>query len=200
MFYASDGVEALEVLDANAGRISMILLDIIMPRMNGIKFLRRRGEDEMLSRIPVIVLTSDKNAELETLKMGAMDFITKPYDMPEIILARVRRIIEFIEDRQIIQEVERDELIDLYTRGIFFEYSRRLQVAQGDDDRDVIAVDVDHFRLVNEVYGKGFGDELLRAVAEGLWDVVRDGFGIACRVDVDLFYVYLNRRDDYEEV
>ena len=198
VLFAGDGVEALEILEAQAGRISMILLDIIMPRMNGIEFLRRHGADEALSRIPVIVLTADKNAELETLKMGALDFIPKPYDMPEIILARVRRIIEFVEDRQIIQEVERDELTGLYTRGFFFEYCRRLQGNQNDACRDVVAVDVDHFRLVNEVYGRGFGDELLCAVAAGIWDEVRDGFGIACRSDMDLFYIYLNRRDDYE--
>ncbi|MBQ8110290.1 MAG: EAL domain-containing protein [Clostridia bacterium] len=200
VLYASDGLEALEILETYPGRVAMILLDILMPRMDGIEFLRRRGADEALSRIPVIVLTSDKDAELETLKMGALDFIAKPYDMPEIILARIQRIIEFVEDRQIIQEVERDELTGLYTRGFFFEYSRRLQAAQGGELRDVIAVDVDHFRLVNEVYGKGFGDELLCAVADGIWDELRGGFGIACRGDVDLFYVYLNQREDYEAV
>ncbi|MBR1821629.1 MAG: EAL domain-containing protein [Clostridia bacterium] len=197
---AADGVEAVELLEAHPGQIAMILLDIIMPRMNGIEFLKRRGADEALSRIPVIVLTSDKDAELETLKLGALDFITKPYDMPEIILARVRRIIEFVEDRQIIQDVERDALTGLYTRGFFFEYCRRLPTPADGERRDVIAVDVDHFRLVNEVYGKGFGDELLGAVAEGIREVAHDGFGIGCRGDVDLFYLLLDQRDDYEAI
>ncbi len=197
---AVDGVEALEVLAGHPGQIAMILLDILMPRMNGIEFLKRRQQDDTLSRIPVIVLTSDKDAELETLKLGALDFITKPYDMPEIILARVRRIIEFVEDRQIIQDVERDELTGLYTRGFFFEYCRRLPAPPRGERRDVIAVDVDHFRLVNEVYGKGFGDRLLCAVADGIHDVVHAGFGIGCRGDVDLFYVLLNQRRDYEAV
>ena len=197
---ARDGVEAMEVLRANPGRVSMILLDILMPRMDGIEFLKRRALDETLSRIPVIVLTTDKGAELETLELGALDFIAKPYDMPEIILARVARIIEFVEDRQIIQDVERDELTGLYTRGFFFEYCRRLPVPSGDERRDVIAVDVDHFRLVNEVYGKGFADELLCAVAEGIHDIANQGFGIGCRADVDLFYLLLNHREDYEAV
>ena len=197
---AVDGVEALEVLAGHPGQIAMILLDILMPRMDGIEFLKRRQQDDILSRIPVIVLTSDKDAELETLKLGALDFITKPYDMPEIILARVRRIIEFVEDRQIIQDVERDELTGLYTRGFFFEYCRRLPAPPRGERRDVIAVDVDHFRLLNEVYGKGFGDQLLCAVADGIHDVVHAGFGIGCRGDVDLFYVLLNQRRDYEAV
>ena len=197
---AGDGVEALEVLKAHPGQVAMILLDIIMPRMNGFEFLRQRSMDETLNRIPVIVLTSDKNAELEMLKLGALDFITKPYDMPEIILARVRRIIEFVEDRQIIQDVERDELTGLYTRGFFFEYCRRLPPAPAGEGRDVVALDIDHFRLVSEVYGKGFADELLCAVAEGIHEVVRDGFGIGCRGDDDLFYVLLNHREDYEAI
>ena len=195
---ACDGAEAMEILRARPGRIAMILLDILMPRMDGIEFLKRRAADEALCRVPVIVLTSDKDAELQTLKLGALDFITKPYDMPEIILARVQRIIEFVEDRQIIQDVERDELTGLYTRGFFFEYCRRLPPPS--QPRDVIAVDVDHFRLVNEVYGKGFADELLCAVAEGIHEIVREGFGISCRADVDLFYLLLDHREDYEAV
>lgn len=197
---ACDGVEALEVLAAHPGQIAMILLDILMPRMSGSEFLRRRSGDEALSRIPVIVLTSDKDAELDMLRMGAIDFITKPYDMPEIILARVRRIIEFVEDRQIIRDVERDELTGLYARGFFFEYCRRLPEPPPDAARDVIVVDVDHFRLVTEVYGKAFGDALLCAVADGIRDVAAGGVGIGCRADVDLFFALIDRRDDYEAV
>ena len=197
---ARDGVEALETLRAHPGRIAMVLLDILMPRMDGIEFLKRRAMDEALCRVPVIVLTSDKDAELQTLKLGALDFIAKPFDMPQIILARIQRIIEFVEDRQIIQDIERDELTGLYTRGFFFEYCRRLPAPKDGAKRDVIAVDVDHFRLVNEVYGKGFADGLLCAVADGLYEVAHQGFGIGCRADVDLFYLLLDHREDYEAV
>ena len=122
VLYAGNGREALEVIRSRPGRISMIMLDIKMPVMNGIEFLRAADGDEAVGRIPVIVLTSDKDAELESLRLGAMDFITKPFEMPEIILARVRRIIEFVEDRQIIRDVERDALTNLYTLGFFHEY------------------------------------------------------------------------------
>lgn len=197
---ACDGVEAMEVLAAHPDRVAMILLDILMPRMDGFEFLRRRGKDEALSRIPVIVLTSDKGAELETLRLGALDFIAKPYDMPEIIRARVKRIIEFVEDRQIIQDVERDELTGLYTRGFFFEYCRRMPEPAPGTRRDVIVVDVDHFRLLTEVHGKGFGDRLLSAIADGIHDVARESFAIGSRADVDLFYLLVDHREDAESV
>ena len=197
---AADGIEALEILREHLGRISMVLLDINMPRMNGIELLKLMREDEALNQIPTIVLTSDKDAELETLRLGALDFITKPYDMPEIILARVQRIIEFVEDKQIIQDVENDELTNLYTRSFFYEYSRRLLKSHPERKRDIIALDADHFRLVNEFYGKAFGDLVLCAIADGIREVARSTFGIGCRFDADLFYILLDHQDDYEAI
>ena len=196
VLYAADGVEALELLADRRGRVSLILLDILMPRMNGIELLRRLGEDEALRSIPVIVLTADKASELETLRLGAVEFIAKPYDMPELILARVKRIIEFVEDRQIIQDVEHDPLTGLYTRSFFRRYGAPLMEAGG--DWDVIAVDVDHFRLVNEVYGKAFADKVLVAVAQGIQDFAREGGGLGCRSDADLFFLLTPHRDDHQ--
>lgn len=201
VLYAEDGVQALELVRKQRQRISMILLDIYMPRMNGIELLKRLSADEELCRIPVIVLTSDKDAELETLRLGAVDFITKPYDMPEIILARVKRIIEFVEDRQIIRDVELDPLTGLYNRSFFLEYGRRLMATRREQNGwDMIAVDVDHFRLVNEVHGKAFGDEVLVALGDGIRQAAHKGFGIGCRCEADLFYLFLNHTNDYNWV
>ena len=197
VLFAGNGVEALDLINRHEGSISMILLDINMPVMSGIEMLHRLNADARLSRIPVIVLTAEKSTELETLRLGALDFIAKPYDMPEIILARVKRIIEFVEDKEIIQDVEHDELTGLYTRSFFHEYCRRLLNGAGGRDYDMVAVDIDHFRLVNEVHGKAFGDEVLRAVAEGIREALRDGAGIACRNGGDLFYVLINHADDH---
>ena len=140
---AVDGVEAMEVLAEHPGEIAMVLLDILMPRMNGIEFLKRRQQDEALSRIPVIVLTSDKDAELETLKLGALDFITKPYDMPEVILARCERIIELQEDKSIIHAAEKDHLTGLYTRDFFTEYIRQIESYKPERKMDVMVLNVD---------------------------------------------------------
>ena len=201
VLYAEDGCEAMEIIERNWQHISMILLDINMPRMNGTELLKRLGEDEKLRRIPVIVLTADKDAELESLRLGAADFITKPYDMPEIIQARVKRIIEFVENRQIIQDVELDPLTGLYNRSFFQEYCSRLLTTRREQRNwDMIAVDVDHFRLVNEVHGKAFGDEVLVALGEGIHQAARKGFGIGCRSDADLFYLFVDHNDQYRKL
>ena len=197
VLYAENGLQAIETLRSAPTRVSMILLDINMPVMNGIECLKVIRSDEALGQIPVIVLTSDKDAEVETLRLGALDFIKKPYDMPEIILARVGRIIEFVEDRQIIRDVERDELTGLYTRSFFHEYCRRLLEDPQAVPRDMLAVDIDHFRLVNEVYGKAFGDRVLRTVGDGIRQALGGTLGIACRANADLFYLFVERAGDY---
>jgi CheY-like chemotaxis protein len=65
----------------------------MMPVMNGFEVLECLREDPELGSIPVIVLTAEKEAELKALHLGASDFVTKPFDVHEIILARVARMI-----------------------------------------------------------------------------------------------------------
>jgi CheY-like chemotaxis protein len=65
-----------------------------MPNMNGMEVLKAMQADEALKNVPVIVLTVDHDAELECLKLGAMDFIPKPYPDIEIVKARIEKCIE----------------------------------------------------------------------------------------------------------
>ena len=201
VFFAGNGQEAMDFLHAEDSEpIAMILLDINMPVMDGITFLKLAAKDEKIHKIPIIVLTGDKEAESKALQLGAIDFIMKPYDMPEIILARIGRIIEFVEDRQIIQDIEHDPLTGLYNRNFFFEYGRRIMAEKKDQEFDIIAIDIDRFRLANEMYGKAFGDQVLKSVADGIRKVLKTRFGIGCRVHADLFYVLTEHRNDYRAV
>ena len=71
-----------------------------MPGMSGLEVIRCLREDQALRRIPVILPASDSQAEVQSLKPGAADFIARPYLLREVILARVTRIIELFEDRE----------------------------------------------------------------------------------------------------
>ena len=124
--YAENGRDALDVMRERADELSIVLLDLMMPVMNGFEVLKVWQGDERLRRVPVIVLTAEKSAELQALQMGASDFITKPFEATEIILARVNRIIELSEGRQLISAAEHDRLTGLYTRNFFFEYANRI--------------------------------------------------------------------------
>ena len=123
VIFAENGREALDLIRENRETLSLVMLDLIMPVMDGFELLELLHGDEELRRIPVIVLTSEKSAEVRSLKLGAADFITKPYDMPEVILARVARIIELSEGRSLIRATEKDELTGLYTGSFFYEYA-----------------------------------------------------------------------------
>ena len=186
--YACDGNEAWEKLAPSA--YSLILLDLIMPVLSGSELLERIRNDPNLKSIPVIVMTSERDAEVDSIKQGAADFITKPYDMPEVILARCERIIRLSEDARIIRSTERDPLTDLYSREYFFEYIRRIDTYIRDGKRDVLVLNINHFRLINEMYGRGTGDRVLQKVADSINGAFRSSLIIASRPMADTFYVY----------
>ena len=79
VLFAANGADALELIRKHQETLSLILLDLIMPVMDGIEVLKRVKEDVDLAHIPVIVLTSDQESEVECLSLGAIDFIPKPY-------------------------------------------------------------------------------------------------------------------------
>ena len=194
--YAENGQEALEKLQGDESDISLILLDLLMPVMDGFTFIEKIQENEILKRIPIIVMTSEKEAEVKSIKLGAADFITKPYDMPEVILARCERIIHLSEDNIIIKSTEKDHVTGLFTRDYFFEYIKRIE-AHRKAPADVLVFNIDRFHLVNEMYGRTVGNTVLMRVADTLGEVLKDIAIIACRPEADTFYVYCDHIEDY---
>ena len=95
--YACDGAEALDILHSQKGDISLVVLDLHMPNMTGWETMAQMQADEDLKSVPIIVLTVDQEAELECLKMGAMDFIPQPFPDIEIVRARIAKCIALSE-------------------------------------------------------------------------------------------------------
>ena len=197
---AETGKEALESIREHIEALSLVLLDLILPDMNGLDILREVKNDTELSRIPVIVLTSDKESEVESLNIGASDFISKPYPRHEVILARVRRCIELSENRDLIRWTERDHLTGLYNREYFYRFADRYDVFHRDGPMDAVLVDVNHFRMINERFGRAYADGVLRRIGAELHRVVQEDGGIACRREADSFQVYCPHRTDYAEL
>ena len=200
LLYAVNGTEALEAVTARFDTLSLVLLDLNLPDMNGMDILRRLKDNAQLARIPVIVMTSDKESEVESLTVGASDFIPKPYPMPKVILARIRRTIELSEDRDIIRWTERDHLTGLYNREYFYRYAEQYDMYHKDQAMDALVIDVNHFHLVNERYGKAHGDAVLRSIGEAVRGIVAESGGIVCRREADTFLVYCPHRSDYTEI
>ncbi len=195
---ASNGEEALSALRASPTPVSLILLDINMPVMNGFEFLEKVKEEEEYRRIPVIVLTAEKESELTSLQKGAVDFIKKPFDMPDIIVARVRRSIELAEDRLVIQATERDEVTGVYNEHIFKEYVAKMDAFKPDAKMDLIVLNYERFHLYNEMYGRIAGDRAMQCFADILKRIARDREGIVGRSGKGDFLLYAQRNEEYE--
>lgn len=119
---AENGRQALDMLAQYGEDISLILLDIVMPVMDGYTFLSRMKGNPAFTSIPVIVTTqSDSESdEVASLAHGAADFVVKPYK-PQIILHRVASIINLRETAAMINLFKYDQLTGLYSKTFFFE-------------------------------------------------------------------------------
>ena len=200
VLYAEDGKQALEILRANKGGISMVLTDIKMPVMDGFSLISEMRSDADLVRIPIMVLTSESDYEEKSLQLGAIDFLTKPYDMPSIIKARVKRIIELSEGRMIINATEKDYITGLFTKEFFFEYAQRKENFSSDVQFDALVIDLDRFHVINELYGRGFGNNVLKAVAEVVSSFTLKCHGMASRYEKDVFFVLCRHQDSYDDL
>ncbi|MBQ8084606.1 MAG: EAL domain-containing protein [Lachnospiraceae bacterium] len=201
VMYAENGRDALEKIKTVKTELSLVLLDIMMPEMDGFELIKIMKDDEELRHIPIIVLTSEESAEVKSLKLGASDFIMKPYNRPEVILARIGRIVELNEGRHIIQDTERDTLTGLYNQNYFYEYAVQLDQYFPNWEMDAVVIDVDHFHLVNSLYGRQFGNEVLVKIADTIRSILSETMdGYACRYEADKFYLYCTHLDDYEVI
>ena len=187
---ASNGREVLQLVREHAERLSLVLLDLMMPELDGFRVLESMGAEGLLPRLPVIVITSEKAAEVRSLRLGASDFITKPFELPEVILARVQRTIELSEDRDILQGTERDSLTGLFNKEFFYRYAAQYDRVHDGKAMDAYVLDINHFHLVNEINGKAYGDLVLRRIAEQLRRVVAETGCMAARREGDRFMVY----------
>ena len=200
ILYAADGVETLEVLRSHKNEVDLVLLDLQMPNMNGREVIAEMQVDEELMNIPVVFLTVDQKAELDCLKIGAMDFIPKPFPDIDIVKARIAKCIELSEDRDLIRHTERDKLTGLLNKEYFYRYVSRLDQIYRGTALDAVACDINSFHSVNEKYGRQFCDLVLRSIGMSIRKLARRTGGIGCRQVGDTFLLYCPHRDDYERL
>jgi len=162
---AENGRQALNILLDGTHKIDLVLLDIVMPVMDGYELLRRMDETGLLTAVPVIVTTGsdDEDAEICCLENGASDFLRKPYNA-ELVRHRVRSMLRLWDNAALINRLEIDRLTGAYSRESF--YSRVEAAIESDHDGDyfIAYADIDDFKLINARYGMESGDELLRYV------------------------------------
>ena len=196
---ADDGRLALDMLSKGEQKIDLVLLDIFMP-MDGREVLKIRQQDPSLKKIPFIVCTSDKDIEEECFHLGVNDFIKKPYENPDIIVARIKRMIELYEDRSILKDVERDKLTSLLNREFFKKYAQQFDSRFPELQKDMISISINRFELIHELYGPEFGDNILLAIASQLSMCISNCNGLVGKDEGSTFMIYCEHHDEYNQL
>lgn len=170
---AENGHEALDILRQNKDSISLILLDVMMPVMDGYTFLDLIKKDEELSLIPVIVMTQSDNEkdEVSALEHGATDFVPKPY-RPQVILHRVASLIKLREEAALINQFRYDRLTGLYNKDFFYQKVQERLSEDPEGEYSIVFSNIENFKLYNDLFGSKQGDNLLKEVADMTRDMV----------------------------
>lgn len=193
--FATSGMQAIErIKTANP---DLILLDLMMPGINGLEVCEKIKSNSEFVNIPIIFLTAsqDENHLLEAFEKGAVDYVTKPFKTPEL-LARVRTHLELkytrdqfkkLLDEQAIltEELEKlattDPLTGVWNRRHLFALAEReiTRVHRYNRPLSLLIIDIDHFKIINDTYGHAGGDEVLAILAKTVLNCLRkaDFFG-----------------------
>ena len=196
LLMANNGREALDVLKERGETLSAVLLDIVMPVMDGFEVLRKMNDSGLLARVPVLVTSQmeSNDSELEALRLGASDYIPKPYN-EGILRHRLSNVIMMNEASKKIDALQRDEVTGLYTKVAFAEHAEQILHERTDIEWNMIALDIDRFKLVNESYGEETGDELLAYLAKMLLHYEDTKNCICARSYADHFFLLVERRE-----
>ncbi|WMJ83905.1 two-component system response regulator [Oscillospiraceae bacterium LTW-04] len=188
---AENGKTALVLLEQYGGRIAVILLDISMPVMNGYEFLDTVQALPRFSGIPIIVMTQHEGEETEiaALSLGASDFLTKPY-RPTIIRQRIANIIKLRETASVVNAVERDAITGIYNRDEFYRRADEMLSKAPERNFYILSVDLERFKLVNDLFGVDEGDKLLKYVAKLLQMSIPED-GICGKLSGDIFFAII---------
>jgi diguanylate cyclase (GGDEF)-like protein len=148
----------------------IILLDVMMPDIDGFETCRRLKADNRTSSIPVIFVSAKDQSEdkISGLKLGAIDYVTKPFNKGEL-QARIGIVLQMMElQEKLLLLANTDELTKLANRRHFFQILDRelLQAKIRGGSVAVMMFDVDHFKHVNDTYGHQSGDKILQQVGK----------------------------------
>ena len=181
---AYDGNTAIE--EVTKKNPDLILLDVILPDINGLELLKMFREKHTSDELPVIMVSAfnDVDSIAKCIQLGAQDYLPKPLN-GTILLAKVISSLErkFFREREqeLVNELHiqatTDQLTGIYNRRVIFD---SLEKAYNDLDLgkiegfSVLTVDIDFFKNVNDTYGHGGGDEVLKSFAGNLDDLIKE--------------------------
>jgi diguanylate cyclase (GGDEF)-like protein len=190
---ADEGMTGLEIAFIHVPQL--ILLDLMMPGIDGFEVFRCLKADSRTCEIPVIFITGTGDVATETkgLKMGAVDYINKPIN-PDLVRARVNTQINFKLMRdKLVRLAATDGLTGLanrfhFDRMLAYEYARH---SRSGKELSLIMLDIDQFKAFNDTYGHISGDECLREIARAMTRTVSRATDLVARYGGEEFVILL---------
>jgi len=169
---ALSGEKALKMVQKH--KVDMILLDIVMPQMNGYEVCEILKSDEDTQEIPILFITahSDDESIEKAFQVGGNDYVSKPFKAVEL-LARVNMHLKLRETLDSLAYMAtRDFMTGIYNRRKFFELAEKMFLQN--NNLYAIMIDIDNFKKINDTYGHPFGDLVIQKVVQSLQDHILD--------------------------
>ena len=190
---AASGQEALE--KAIEEKPDLILLDVIMPGMDGFEVLTHLKKSDALNNVPVIIISglAKEEDEEKGLLLGAVDYIAKPFKKA-IVMARINTHLKIVEQMRLIERLSLfDSLTNIPNRRSFDKYMENewRRALRESNPLSLLMVDVDNFKQCNDKYGHQQGDEVLKRISFELTSVLKRPADLAARWGGEEFAVLL---------
>ena len=202
---AKSGTKALEILES-PNDIDLILLDIEMPDINGYEVCKILKNNEQTKNIPVIFVTARNSEEDEEygLNLGAIDYITKPFNKA-IVKLRIKNYLDLKIKNDMLEKLSMyDGLTNIRNRRFFDETFEKTfsEIKRDKKSLAVLMIDIDFFKPYNDNYGHGQGDETLRKVAKALEKTIKRASDFVARYGGEEFVILLKdiNKDGVEAV
>lgn len=194
---AYSGQEVIDIVDTQ--HVDLILLDIMMPEMDGYETCKILKSKQITKDIPVIFITAQNDEESiqEAYEVGGIDYITKPFKVKEL-LARVNREIQLkslIEHLHFLSSY--DEMTKVYNRRKFFELAKI--ECHNRENLFAIMIDIDKFKNINDTYGHDIGDKVLKYISAELKQHVPDD-SIFGRIGGEEFAIILRKKSKQKAI
>lgn len=187
---ASNGEEALTII--NKYIPDLILLDLMMPKMSGIEMCKKLKSNAKFKEIPIIFLTASHETDdlIKSFEAGAADYITKPFNLPELF-ARVRTHLDLKmtrdqlqaslkEQQKLAQKLEKlattDSLTEIANRRHFLDLANKElhRTHRYSNGFSLLMLDLDYFKNINDTFGHGVGDEILKNMTKTTAECLRN--------------------------
>lgn len=204
---APNGEQALELVRATPSAFDALVLDVMMPGIDGFEVVRRLKGEPSTAHIRIIMVTASATTDAEIVRgveFGAVDYITKPYS-PAVLVAKVRGACERARAECVLRGelrfAEHHAMVDPLT-GLFNRrhFETRMDEASAyarrhDTPFAVVMLDLDHFKVVNDTHGHPAGDAVLTHFASAAREVLRGGEDVAFRYGGEEFMLLLRSCD-----